>query len=154
MCREQKEYLSISLVFILIAIVVAIVGLVGSGGCASWQSTMRQAAFSASAVAKMASEEMPSLLSAQCVKDTKACHRRESCIQAKASGTPLDDCCPEISLCRERAQKTQAALVAVNQGVLATLRLVEVGERIEAEGLVKGLLSSVVNLKKMIEELK
>lgn len=36
----------------------------------------------------------------------------------------------------------------------ATLRLVEVGERIEAEGIVKGLLLSVGNLKKMMEELK
>lgn len=154
MCREQKEYLSISLVFMLIAILVAVVGLAGSGGCASWQSTMRQAAFSASAVAKVASEEMPRLLSAQCVKDTQACHRRASCIEAKATGGSIRECCPELSICDARAAKVQAALVAVNQGVLSTLRLVEVGERMEAEGMVKGLLSSVGSLKKMMEELK
>lgn len=154
MSPQQKEYLSISFVFMLIAILVAVVGLIGTGGCASWQSTARQAAFTASAVAKVASEELPPLLSAQCVKDTEACQRRDACIKAKAAGEPIRPCCPELKTCDKRDEKVQAALVAVNQGVLATLRLVEVGERIEAEGLVKGLLSSVVNLKKMIEELK
>ena len=154
MSPQQKEYLGISFVFMLIAILVAIVGLVGSGGCASWQSTARQAAFTASAVAKVASEELPTMLSAQCVKDTKACHTRDACIKAKAAGEPIRPCCPELKVCDERNEKVQAALVAVNQGVLGVLRFVDIGERIEAEGLVKGLLSSVGNLKKMIESLK
>ena len=153
MTQEQKSYLNASVIFILIAVLVAVIGFLGSS-CATWQSSLRQAATSASATAKIASEELPGLLSARCVKDTKACQSRSLCIRMKAAGEPIAPCCPELAQCDVRAQKVQAALVAVNQGVLATLRLVEVGERIEAEGIVKGLLLSVGNLKKMMEELK
>ena len=154
MSPQQRADAVASALFFAIALVIALMALVFTPGCASWQSTARQAAFSASAVAKVASEELPPLLSAQCVKDTKPCQRRDSCIAAKAANTSIRECCPELDLCNARAVKVQSALVAVNQGVLATLRLVEVGERIEAEGLVKGLLSSVGNLKKIMEELK